>query len=87
MSLSKRDDSETSGKPITINASAHNSLTLKQSQITKTLQGKELLELYETVDYQRKIINDCKRVLGDVKMTDASIIKRIVALQAARERL
>jgi len=44
------------------------------------LQGKELLDLYDTLDMQRKLINDCKKVLGDVMMTDKSVIDRIVSL-------
>ena len=51
LNLSKREDSVASSSdyvpPSIVN---QQSLTLKQSQITKTLQGKELLELYDTLD-------------------------------------
>ena len=50
----------------------------------KTLQGKELLDLYEKVDHQRKVINEVKRVLGDTLMTDQCILERVVALQDAQ---
>jgi len=41
-----------------------------------------LLELYEKVEQQRKVLNDAKRVLGDTTMTDLSIVDRIASLQA-----
>ncbi len=52
LTLSKRDDSVASSDYY---AHAQNNAvaitTIKQSQITKTLQGKELLEVYDKVDH------------------------------------
>lgn len=54
LTLSKREDSmasnEKSGSGQQVTAPPSNSLTIKQSQITKTLQGKELLDLYEKIN-------------------------------------
>ena len=93
LTLSKRDDSVASGdcQNSSLNTNMHSqqkqSLTIKQSQIVKTLQGKELLDLYEKLDHQRKVINDVKRVLGDTLMTDHCIVDRIVALQDAQRSI
>ena len=83
LTLSKREDSWASNEKFATCQQALPSsaaLTIKQSQIIKTLQGNELLDLYEKIDSQRKLIDDTKRVLGDIDMTDASIIDRIVSL-------
>jgi len=52
LTLSKREDSVASNEKFGSNRipPPSNSLTIKQSQITKTLQGKELHDLYEKIN-------------------------------------
>ena len=91
LSLSKRDDSVASSDyfaPQQPSAITTNPITtIKQSQITKTLQGRELLELYDKVDHQRKVLNKVKQVLGDPTMTDQSIVERIQHLMTAKNQI
>jgi len=42
-----------------------------------------LPDLLATIEQQRKVISECKKVLGDTQMSDSSVVQRIVALQAA----
>ena len=81
LTLSKRDDSVAS------NDYQPQSLTIKQSQITKALQGKELLSLYEKLDRQRLVLNEAKQVLGDPLMTDQCIVERIACLMKSQRVL
>jgi len=56
-------------------------MTIKSSQITKTLQGQELLELYERLDSYKKILHEVKKALGDSLMDDSRIIDHILNLK------
>ena len=56
-------------------------MTIKSSQITKTLQGQELLEIYEKLDTYKKVLHEVKKALGDSLMDDSRIIDHILSLK------
>ena len=56
-------------------------MTIKSSQITKTLQGQELLEVYEKLDNYKKVLHEVKKALGDSMMDDSRVIDHILNLK------
>ena len=56
-------------------------MTIKSSQITKTLQGQELLEVYEKLDNYKKVLHEVKKALGDSLMDDSRVIDHILNLK------
>ena len=56
-------------------------MTIKSSQITKTLQGQELLEVYEKLDTYKKVLHEVKKALGDSLMDDSRVIDHILSLK------
>ena len=56
-------------------------MTIKSSQITKTLQGQELLEVYEKLDNYKKVLHEVKKALGDSLMDDSRVIDYILNLK------
>ena len=56
-------------------------MMIKSSQITKTLQGQELLELYEKLDSYKRLIHEVKKALGDSMMNDSKMIDHILNLK------
>ena len=56
-------------------------MTIKSSQITKTLQGAELLEVYEKLDNYKKVLHEVKKALGDSMMDDSRVIDHILNLK------
>lgn len=56
-------------------------MMIKSSQITKTLQGQELLELYERLDTYKRLVHEVKKALGDSMMHDSKMIDHILNLK------